>query len=265
MGPAIGFVGTGNMGTAIIRGLAPLGFDLYGTDLDKARLEELRRDCGLTPLGSPAEVARHADYVLLAVKPQHARPVLKGLAPSLDSGKCLVSIAAGITMERLRKWSQARCPVVRVMPNTPALVGGGVSAICLEDEGLNGAQKEQLREIFAAVGSVHVLPESLFDAFTAVAGSGPAYVFYFMEALVEAGVSLGLSRQQATEMVQGLFSGSARLAAESGQHLSLLREMVTSPGGTTGRALAHLDRQAVRAAVMDAVAASYERSQELGK
>ncbi len=266
MSPVIGFVGAGNMGSAIIRGLAGRnGLEICGTDLDKGKLAELQRDSGLEPLATPNDVARRADYVVLAVKPQHLHPVLQDMSAHLTDGKCLVSIAAGIPVARLREWSGDICPVVRVMPNTPALVGAGVSAVCLDDTRLSETQKRQVQELFTAVGAVHVLPEALFDAFTAVIGSGPAYVFYFMEALVESAVYLGLPRTQATDMVLGLLAGSGKLAAEGGQHLSLLREMVTSPAGTTARALAHLDRQAVRASILDAVEACYRRSIELGK
>lgn len=266
MGPVIGFVGAGNMGAAIIRGLARRGgFELVGVDLDRAKLEALARDCGLTAASSPREVAQRSDYVVMAVKPQHMSATLEAMAPALGDDKCLVSIAAGITMARLREWSGGRCPVVRVMPNTPALVGAGVSAVCLDDPRLSEKQKRQTQEIFAAVGAAHVLPETQFDAFTAVIGSGPAYVFYCMEALVESAVYLGLPRPQAADMVIGLLTGSSKLAAEGGEHLSLLREMVTSPAGTTIRALAHMDRQAVRGAIIDAVEASYKRSIELGK
>ncbi len=266
MGPAIGFVGAGNMGTAIIRGLARRGgFELVGVDLDRAKLDALARDCGLIPAGSPREVAERADYVVMAVKPQHMLATLEAMTPALSGDKCLVSIAAGITTAMLRDWSGGGCPVVRVMPNTPALVGAGVSAVCLDDPRLSEKQKRQALDIFATIGAAHVLAETQFDAFTAVVGSGPAYVFYFMEALVESAVYLGLPRPQATDMVMGLLQGSSRLAAESGEHLSVLREMVTSPAGTTIRALAHMDRQAVRAAILDAVEASYKRSKELGK
>lgn len=150
------------------------------------------------------------------------------------------------------------------MPNTPALVGGGVSAVCLDDSKLTPLQREMVQTIFASVGSVHVLEEKSFDAFTAVAGSGPAYVFYFIEAMVEAAVAAGLPRAQAAGIVAELFSGSLKLANQSMTHPSLLREMVTSPAGTTIAALMHLDRQAVRAAIIDAAVASRDRSKALG-
>lgn len=262
----IGFIGTGNMGSAIIRGLAASGHQLFGADLNREKLQELGRDAGLTPCASPAEVVEKSRYVVLAVKPQHMQALLEGLRPVLTQDKRLLSIAAGLPTARLREWSGGVCPVVRIMPNTPAMVGKGVSAICLADaEGLDDADKDVVRGIFGAVGQVHELAEKDLDAFTAVVGSGPAYVFAFMEALVEAAVSLGLARDKATQMVMALVSGSCALAEEDGRHLSVLREMVTSPAGTTIQALIHMDRTGVRGHIIDAVRASFERSRELGK
>jgi pyrroline-5-carboxylate reductase len=179
--------------------------------------------------------------------------------------KCLVSIAAGITMEKLAAWSGGRCPAVRVMPNTPALVGAGSYAICLDDQRLSEDQKALLAKLFSAIGKTFPLPEKDFDAFTALSGSGPAYVMYFMEALIEAGVYMGLSRAVSTDVVIELLRGSVRLADESDHHVSLLREMVTSPAGTTIEALLHLDRSAVRASVIEAVVLARDRSRELGR
>jgi pyrroline-5-carboxylate reductase len=151
------------------------------------------------------------------------------------------------------------------MPNTPAMVGQGVFAVCFDDPALTPAAKDFLQGLFRSLGQVHVLGEDRFDAFTAVAGSGPAYVFYFMEAIVEAGVTLGLTRAQSTEMVKKLFSGSAALAEETSMHLSELREMVTSPAGTTIAATNVLDLGAVRGKIVEAVKAASDRSREMGK
>ncbi len=263
---AIGFIGTGNMGSAIIRGLAGSGNELFGTDLNPDKLQELALDTGLTPCASPAEVVAKSQYIVLAVKPQHMQALLEGLKAVLTKDKRLLSIAAGLTTARLRDWSGKVCPVVRIMPNTPAMAGKGVSAICLNDaEGLDEADKDVVRGVFGAVGQVHELAEKDLDAFTAVVGSGPAYVFYFMEAMIEAAVTLGLPRDKATQMVMALFSGSCALAEQDGRHLSILREMVTSPAGTTIQALIHMDRTGTRGHIIDAVRASYERSKELGK
>lgn len=266
MAAVIGFIGAGNMGSAVVKGLSGAAdVRLVGFDPDRKRLDALHEECGLVPVETAGEVVRESDYVMLCVKPQLAKAVLCGIASELTPGKCLASIAAGVTLKRLAEYSGGACPVVRIMPNTPALVGAGVFAVCLDDERLTDAQKAFVPDMFSGVGQVHVLEEKYFDAFTAVAGCGPAYVMYFMEALVEAGVYLGLSRPQTTDIVTALFEGSVKLAEQSDLHMSELREMVTSPAGSTIRGTAHLDRMAVRSAVIDAVAAACARNKELGE
>ncbi len=263
---SLGCIGCGNMGAAILRGLAGReGLTLGGFDLDEARVAALAEEIGMEPIHSAREVAERCDYILVAVKPHQVPHLLKDLASRLTPRQTLISIAAGIRLEQLKSASSGVCPVVRVMPNTPAMVGSGVFALCLDDPALGEGQKEFVRDMFQALGQVHELHERYFDAFTAVAGSGPAYVFYFMEAIVEAGVVLGLTRDQSTAMVKGLFTGSAKLAEESSLHLSQLREMVTSPAGTTIAATSHMDRQAIRGHIIDAVKASCTRSKELGE
>lgn len=251
------------MGAAIARGLQNV--EIHGTDLNAAHVENLANECGLIPAENAEELASRCDFLVLAVKPQHAQSVCTALAPLLRKEQCLVSICAGLPMHKLAEWTDHACPVVRVMPNTPALVGDGVFAVCLEDDKLKTSQKDVVRSLFDSLGQVHILPEQNFDAFTAVIGSGPAYVFYLMEACIEAAVELGLARPMATQMVEGLFTGSAQLAATSDQHVSVLREMVTSPAGTTVEALIHMDRTAMRANMIDAIRACYERSIELGQ
>lgn len=264
MNTRVGFIGVGNMGTAIIKGLAAQGIQVHGYDLDSAKLEKLGREVGLTAETSPQALVKHCRYVLLAVKPQHLQAALEDIAPDLTAGHCLLSIAAGITMARLKELSGGRCPVVRIMPNTPALVGAGVFALCFDDASLDAERRDFIRAMHKPLGQVHELPEKLFDAFTSVAGCGPAYVFYVMDAIVEAGVNLGLPRGQATDIVKALFSGSAKLAEEGGMHLAELREMVTSPAGSTIRATMHFDRMAMRGVIVDAVREAYDRNVELG-
>ncbi|WP_243439987.1 pyrroline-5-carboxylate reductase [Fundidesulfovibrio soli] len=265
MNAAISFIGTGNMGAALIKGLSGMdGVSLLGFDLDREKLNALCAQCALQAVDTIHGAVEKAGYVLMCVKPQQMKAVLAQVHPALTADKCLISIAAGITRERLSEWIGHACPVVRVMPNTPALVGAGVSAVCLDDPHLTQEQKDVVQKIFASVGSVHVLEEKLFDSFTAVAGSGPAYVYYFMEALIEAALAAGLPRPMATSIVGELIGGSLKLANESMTHVSVLREMVTSPGGTTIAALAHMDRMAMRAAIIDAVEAARRRGQELG-
>ena len=261
-----GIIGCGNMGSAILRGVASRDdLELLGTDVDEKKMQALAQEIGLKAMGSIRELMENADVVLLAVKPHQIKALLKENASRIRPSQILISIAAGIKLEQLLKDSCGTCPVVRVMPNTPAMVNQGVFAVCLDDPNLKDAQKEFVTALFKPLGQVHVLAEKDFDAFTAVVGSGPAYVFYFMEALVESAVALGLPRDQADEMVRGLLLGSSVLAKESGQHLGILREMVTSPGGTTIAATNVMDSRAVRGAIIEAVKASYKRSVELGE
>jgi len=264
MNNSVGFIGVGNMGTAIIKGLAAQKLEVHGFDLDKAKLESLAKEVGLKPEASAKDVVRNCRYVILAVKPQHLASVVEGIAPELTPGHCLLSIAAGVTQDTLRTLSGGRCPVVRIMPNTAALVGAGVFALCFDDPSLDEERRNFVRAMHAPLGQVHELPEKLFDAFTSVAGCGPAYVFYVMDAIVEAGVNLGLPRAQSTQIVKALFSGSAKLAEESPLHLCELREMVSSPAGSTIRAIIHMDRTAVRGSIIDAVSEANDRNIELG-
>ncbi|NDV19170.1 pyrroline-5-carboxylate reductase [Pseudodesulfovibrio sp. JC047] len=263
---SIGFIGVGNMGTAILKGLTSRDdIELHGFDLHTDSLVRASKEYGFVAHTSARDLVLSCDYIIVAVKPQHAEPVLKEIVDALDTSKCLISICAGLALSQFEQWTENRCAVVRVMPNTPALVNQGVSAICLDNANLSKTMKEFVPALFQGIGQVHVLPEKQFDAFTGVIGSGPAYVFYFMEAMIESGVALGLTRVQATEMVEGLFLGSSKLAAESDLPITQLREMVTSPAGTTVQALMHFDRQAVRGDIIDGVFEAYHRSIELGK
>ncbi len=262
----IGFIGVGNMGSAIIKGLASHDdIELHGVDPHPDNLAKLNAECGLIAHDKAADLAKACDYVIIAVKPQYAESVTKEMATELNTEKCLISICAGLAQAKFSDWTEGRCPVVRVMPNTPALVSEGVSAICLEDKNLTEEMKAFIPQVFEGIGQVHILPEKQFDAFTGVIGSGPAYIYYFMESMIESGVALGLTRPQVTEMVKGLFLGSAKLAEESEYSVTQLREMVSSPGGTTIRALNHFDRMAVKGNIIDGVFESYLRSIELGK
>ena len=260
----IGFIGTGNMGGAIVRGLSARDdVRLLGYDLNKDSLDALA-PFGLEAVSTTLELARRSDYVLLAVKPHQVAAVLDEIQGELAKDKCVLSIAAGMRMDALREAAGSECAIVRIMPNTPAMVGAGVFALCLEDTRLDAERAALIKELFAGLGQVHVLPEKQFDAFTALAGSGPAYVFYFMEAVIEAGVTMGLTRAQSTEMTEALFAGSSKLASESDLHVSVLREMVCSPAGTTIAATNVFDEHAVRSAILKGVLRSKERSEELG-
>jgi len=265
MTTVIGFCGAGNMGAAIIKGLAGVpDVSALAYDTDAGKTAALAGEKLARAVDSPDELAAGSEYLLLCVKPQFLVGAMASLAPHLRPGTVVMSIVAGVTMAKLRKLTGGDFPVVRIMPNTPALVGAGQFALCLDDPALPETQKTFVKSLFEAIGRTYLLEERLFDAFTGLAGSGPAYVLYFMEALIEAGVYVGFPRTKAADIVAGLMAGTVKLAAESGLHPSVLREMVTSPAGTTIEALMHLDRQAVRAAIIDAVAASRDRSRALG-
>ena len=253
------------MGGALLKGWSQNNhLELSGLDMDKERLEQLSRETGMAVKESIAQVVLDSDYIVLAVKPQQMHEVLEQVALDIQKHQCLISIAAGVKRETIGKWSGHTCPVVRVMPNTPALVGAGVFALCYDDRKLSTEQKDCIHELFRQLGEVHVLKESFFDAFTALEATGPAYVFYFMESMVEAGVAVGFTRKQSREMIVSLLEGSAKMARESQQSAAVLREMVTSPAGTSSAAMRVLYQNAVRSAFIEAVVAAEKRSQELG-
>ncbi|MFP4168932.1 MAG: pyrroline-5-carboxylate reductase [Desulfonatronovibrionaceae bacterium] len=258
----IGIIGLGNMGGAIAEGLVPFAdIKVRGYDPDPDRFNRLE---AVAQDPDPLTVAEKSQYLILAVKPGLISAVTREVSPALDADKCLVSVAAGIRMSRIAEACGRACPVVRVMPNTPTLVGQGVFALCLEDERLGEDKKEFLTAFFSRLGDVHVLPEEHFDAFTALIGSGPAYVYYFMESLIEAGVTLGLPRDKATSMVTSLVSGSVTMLKSQGGHPVLLKEQVSSPAGTTIIGLNELDRRRVKSAFIQAVIRARDKSREIG-
>jgi len=263
--PSIGCIGLGNMGGALVKALSTRpGAAILGYDTDPEKIAAFQELPGCSPAASIKALLEHSDYVFLAVKPQVMHHLLTDAAEEIQPETCLISIAAGIALHQLQTWSRNRCAMVRVMPNTPALVCSGVSAVCLDDARLGSGQKSTVLDLLSVLGQVHVLPEKDFHAFTALIGSGPAYVYYVMDALVQAGVTAGLGRPLAEQMVAGLVQGSVKLAREGDFSLAELQQMVTSPAGTTIAALNHLDRTAVRGSIIDAVIQARDRSRELG-
>jgi pyrroline-5-carboxylate reductase len=225
------------------------------------RREELTERYGVEALTS-AEAAQRADTLVLVVKPQDMSTLLAEIGPSVTSAQLVVSLAAGITSAVIESRLADGVPVVRVMPNTPALVDAGMAAVspgthCTEE------QIEHAMDLLRATGKVIRVPEKLQDAVTAVSGSGPAYLFFVVEAMIEAGVHLGLPRDLSTELVVQTMLGSAKLLRESGEHPTVLRERVTSPGGTTAAALRELEDHKVRAAFLSAMEAARDRSRSL--
>lgn len=259
----IGVVGAGAMGEALVAGWIAAGTapeDIVVVDRDDTRLKHFR-DVHRVASATLAEAAR-ADVLVVAVKPHHVEGVLTELAPDLRPGTLVVSIAAGVSLERLATPLPKGQPVIRVMPNTPALVGKGVAGIA-PGPGVADSDIDRVTDLMDAVGISVVVPESQLDALTALSGSGPAYLFAVAEAMIEAGVHQGLSRADATTLVNGTFAGAAAMLERSGESATVLRERVTSPAGTTAAALRVLDERGVRAAFLAAVEACARRSAEL--
>lgn len=253
-------VGGGVMGGALASGLVRDGWTRVGVvEAVPDRRAQLADELGIPVSGELADLVPGAKVLVLAVKPKDAGAVLDQASDLIEPGALVLSICAGVTITELAGHLPTGTPIVRGMPNTPAQVGAGMAALS-PNPAVGDDQLRTAVRLMGAVGRVIVLPESLQDAVTAVSGSGPAYVFYLAEAMIEAGVQLGLTRQQADQLVRQTILGSAQLLA-GGEHPAVLRERVTSPGGTTAAAIRQLDAHAVRAAVSDAVWAAHDRSQ----
>jgi pyrroline-5-carboxylate reductase len=260
----VAILGVGVMGEALLAGILQGGrpvSEVLAAEKRPERAAELTERYGVEVVDN-AEAVKRADTVLLVVKPYDVGPLLDEVAASARPGQLFVSLAAGITTEFVEARLPGGVAVVRVMPNTPALIGEGMAAM---SPGSNSGE-EHLREaedLLRSTGRVARVPEKQQDAVTAISGSGPAYVFYVVEAMIEAGVHLGLPRPTATELVVQTLAGSAALLRETGEHPTVLRERVTSPGGTTAAALRRLDDGGVRAAFLGALEAARDRSRAL--
>ena len=264
----IAFLGGGNMAEALIKGIIASGVgrpeQLIVNDISSERLEHLKRTYGIIIEKGTREAAAAADIILLSVKPQVIDVVMAKIASVADKSKLVISIAAGVTIARIEKMLNAGPRVVRVMPNTPALVLAGAAGVAAGSRAAE-ADIAQVQQIFGAVGRSVVVEEKLMDAVTGLSGSGPAYVFMVIDALSDAGVKAGLPRPLALELAAQTVYGSAKMVLETGEHPAKLRDMVTSPGGTTIEGLHALEKGRLRATLMNAVEAATARSKELGK
>jgi pyrroline-5-carboxylate reductase len=262
----ISVIGAGKMGEALISGLLKGGTspdDVLITERYEARARELTERYGVRAV-SNAEAAKTADTLVLAVKPQDMEALLAELSAFVMPDRLIVTIAAGIPTSAIEKRLVEGVPVVRVMPNTPALVGEAMSVIAAGSHA-ESRHLERAEELFCHVGKVIRLPEAQLDAVTALSGSGPAYIFYLVEAMTDAGILLGLPRSIAHELIVQTVVGSAVMLRDSGEHPVTLREAVTSPAGTTISAIRELENHGVRAALLAALEAARDRSRELAR
>lgn len=266
-GKRVAFLGAGNMGEALIKGLAQAGLvpaaSITAADPRRDHLEQVAKRYGIRAVADNAALVGGADVIILAVKPQIMAAVLKEIAPVLDGSQLLISIAAGVSTRKLRDQLGRPARLIRVMPNTPALVLEGVTAVA-RAEGLAPGDLEAAQELFAAVGKVVVLDESAMDAVTGLSGSGPAYVAMTIEALADGGVKMGLDRATAMTLAAQTVLGAARLILDTGVHPGQLKDMVSSPGGTTIAGVAALEEGGLRRALIQAVERATLRSRELG-
>ncbi len=263
----IAVIGAGQMGEALVGGWlaakVAVPDTLFATDTSVERRDLMKRRFGIRTGSDNREAAAWADVVVLAVKPQTLDGVVRDLAPAL-AGKLVLSIAAGVTIERLAKLAPRGMRIVRAMPNTPVLVREGVSALSF-GAGVTESDQQLARRLFEAVGRTVVVDERLMDAVTGLSGSGPAYVFLAIEALADGGVKMGLPRTVAALLAAQTLLGAAKLVLETGEHPAKLKDRVASPGGTTIAGLHRLEQGGFRAALIAAVEAAANRSVELGQ
>lgn len=263
----IAFLGAGKMATALARGLVASGTaegsSVVASDASPAALEAFQREVsGARAANSNADAATEADIVVLAVKPQYLPAVLAEVKSAV-SKQLVLSIAAGYPLHRLAEGLSNGVRIIRSMPNTPALVGQGASAFC-RGEHATPEDASVAQSLLGSVGVAYEVAEPLLDAVTGLSGSGPAFVYTVIEALADAGVRVGLPRNVASDLATRTVAGAAEMVARTGEHPALLREAVTSPGGTTAAGLAELEHHGLRHALAEAVRAATERAQQLG-
>ena len=265
---AVGFLGAGPMATALAASWAKAGL----LDVARSRAadpypevrERFEKATGVPAVPTNGVVASLCDVLVLAVKPQVIPAVLAELRPSLEPRHLVISIAAGVTLSTLAEGLGPQTRIVRVMPNTPCLVGASAAGFSTPS-GRTGSDTMLVGRLFSAVGKAYQLPEHLLDAVTGLSGSGPAFVYVFIEALADGGVRCGLPRDVAQALAAQTVLGAAKMVLETGQHPGALKDAVASPGGTTIAGLHALERAGFRGAAMDAVEAATKRAQELGK
>jgi len=268
LGKTIAFIGAGNMAEALVKGLLRAGVaapqEIICTDRRAERGPELVQRYGVRFSQANLAAVREAGIIVLSVKPQVMEKVLDEIGPALDAGKLVISIAAGIPIVAIERKVGHGVRVIRTMPNTPALVGAGATALS-PGEHATEADLSQAKALFDAIGMTVVVDEPLLDAVTGLSGSGPAYIFLIIEALSDGGVKAGLARAQAQALAAQTVFGSAKLLIETGEHPGRLKDQVTSPGGTAIAGLHTLEAGGLRTTLMNAVEAATNRSRELGK
>lgn len=261
----IGFIGMGNMGTAILEGLLKerRPEDMLFTAAHQEKMEAVTARTGVPHAASNSQCAAESEYLILAVKPQYFDQVFAEIRESLRPGQIVISLAPGLTIAGLRERLGGNVRVVRAMPNTPALLGEGMTGAAWEEGALQPGEEEEIRAIFTACGRMVRVEERLMDAVGCVSGCSPAFVYMFIEALADGGVKYGLPRKTAYEMAAQAVLGSAKMVLETGKHPGQLKDEVCSPGGTTIAGVSALEEGAFRSCVIRAADACYEKSMKI--
>ncbi len=262
----VGCIGIGVMGSAlmeaVIKTVGPEQVAIH--DPDAIKTDAFCERLGCAKLPSNAEIAKQSDFVFLAVKPQYLTPVLEEISASLSRDTVVVSMAAGVKIDMIKRHLDGHPRVIRIMPNTPAAVGEGMIAVA-PDAGVPSPDVDEFRRIVSKAGLTEITGESLMDAVTAVSGSGPAYAYLFVEALADAAVKMGMPRAQAIRFSAQTLKGAAEMVISTGSHPGALKDGVCSPAGTTIAAVTKLEEKGFRSAIIEAALAAWERSKELGK
>jgi pyrroline-5-carboxylate reductase len=263
---SIGIVGMGKMGEAIVQGLKNSGhgaeFPTLGTTKSRESADDVSARVGIACGTDNLKLAEACDVLILCIKPHQVEKVLLEIAPKLAKKHLLISIAASITLKQLSEWSGGKCPVIRAMPNTPCLIGEGMTVFSAA-ESVKPEQLEIARQIFGTVGKTTVAEDSLMDGVTGLSGCGPAYIYLVIEALSEAGVKVGLSRETSTLLAAQTLVGAAKMVLERGVHPAALKDEVTTPAGCTIDGLMALEEGKLRVTLIKAVLAATKRSKRL--
>ncbi len=265
-GKELGIIGTGNMGTALLKGILKKGVieneKIVIFDINTALLEEKAKELNVDKARDNIELARRSKFILIAVKPQVINSVLEQLGSCVTDENIIISIAAGISLNHISKLVKKEIGMVRIMPNTPALVGCGASVICHNGK-LSDSELDFVKNMFNAVGLAFELDEKYLDAVTGLSGSGPAYVFLIIKSLAEGGVKMGLPHDISLKLAAQTVLGAAQMVLETNEHPEKLKDMVTSPGGTTVEGLHMLEKGNLKATLISAVEAATEKSRKL--
>lgn len=257
----IGFIGMGNIGFAIMKSLLKVydKKEITFTDVNRTRVAQIEKQTGVKASADNKDCAASAQYIVLAVKPQFYDSVLSDIADTVTRDHIIISLAPGITIESVNEKLGGGKRIVRAMPNTPALLGEGMTGVCFDKKQFEEVEKQTITTFFESFGKMEILPEYLMNAVVCVSGSAPAYIYMFIEALADAGVKYGMPRDVAYRMAAQSVVGSAKMVLETGKHPGALKDDVCSPGGTTIYAVAVLEEYGLRNAVIKASDACYEK------